>query len=215
MRKSKSHYHHAVRRLKRSQNHILNDKLINAVKDGGVNIFDEVKRHRGIVKTGSTTVDGEVGAANIAEHFAGTYSELYSRVQLGPEFDSLGDQVRSKIDNNTSQADIERINEDLIKEAIRKLKSGKSDALYDYSSDVFINGPPELVTHLTNMIKSFVVHGSVPYFLLLCTLVPIVKDPLGDIQSSANYRAIAISSLVMKLMDWVILLGLSQSTQTD
>ena len=56
------------------------------------------------------------------------------------------------------------------------------------------------------MLQSFVIHGSVPYFLLICTLVPIVKDNLGNHASSDNYRAIAISSLVLKLFDWCILL---------
>ena len=77
---------------------------------------------------------------------------------------------------------------------------------FDYSSDCFINATPELISHLTQIIKTFLTHGYVPHFLLLCTLVPIVKDSLGDTQSSSNYRAIAISSLVMKLLDWVILL---------
>ena len=39
----------------------------------------------------------------------------------------------------------------------------------------------------------------------MATLVPIVKDKLGDICSSKNYRSIAISSLVLKLIDWIII----------
>ena len=42
--------------------------------------------------------------------------------------------------------------------------------------------------------------------MLICTLVPIFKDSLGDLASSENYRAIAIDSLLLKLLDWVILL---------
>ena len=103
-------------------------------------------------------------------------------------------------------ADVNRIDETIVREAIGKLKAGKSDALFDFSSDCLINAPPELITHLTHMLKLFTTHGFVPHFLLLCTLVPIVKDTLGDTCSSSNYRAIAISALVMKLLDWVILL---------
>ena len=44
----------------------MNNQFVNAVKDGGVNIFEEVKHHRGVTKTCSSTIDGEVGAANIA-----------------------------------------------------------------------------------------------------------------------------------------------------
>ena len=55
------------------------------------------------------------------------------------------------------------------------------------------------------MFKTFAVHGNVPAFLLVCTLIPLVKDPLGDLASSDNYRAIAISALLLKLFDLVVL----------
>ena len=38
------------------------------------------------------------------------------------------------------------------------------------------------------------------------TLVPIIKDKLGNMNSSKNYRSIALSSLILKIIDWVILL---------
>ena len=44
------------------------------------------------------------------------------------------------------------------------------------------------------------------YFLLLATLLPIIKDKLASINVSKNYRSIAISSLVLKLLDWIILI---------
>ena len=47
---------------------------------------------------------------------------------------------------------------------------------------------------------------SCPNFLLACSLIPIVKDNLGDPSTSDNYRAIAIGSLLLKLFDWVVLL---------
>ena len=37
---------------------------------------------------------------------------------------------------------------------------------------------------------------------MLSTLIPLVKDKLGDI----NYRSIALSSLILKVFDWVVLL---------
>ena len=54
--------------------------------------------------------------------------------------------------------------------------------------------------------KSCLIHGHVTQFLLLATLVPLIKDKLGELNSSKNYRTIAISSLILKLLDWIILL---------
>ena len=68
------------------------------------------------------------------------------------------------------------------------------------------HGPPELIQHLTLLLRTFVTHGIVPYFILVCTLIPLVKDNLGDITSSENYRAIASGSLLLKILDLVILL---------
>ena len=86
------------------------------------------------------------------------------------------------------------------------MKAGKSDALYDFSSDCLINGPDSLIPHLTKLIKIFISHGKAPLSLLVCSLVPIVKDSLGDLAASDNYRAIAIGSLLLKLLDWIILI---------
>ena len=60
--------------------------------------------------------------------------------------------------------------------------------------------------HLTNLLKTFIVHGTIPYFVLICTLLPLVKDNLADTTSSDNYRAIASGSLLLKLLDMIILI---------
>ena len=86
------------------------------------------------------------------------------------------------------------------------MKDGKSDALFDMQSDCLTNGPDALTMHLTNLLKTFIVHGTVPYFVLICTLLPLVKDNLAVITTSDNYRAISSGSLLLKLLDIVILL---------
>ena len=105
-----------------------------------------------------------------------------------------------------SQKQLDRVNEETILEALKILKINKHDELFTIASDCLVNGPPELVTHLTTLIKLFLSHGSVPLFLILCTLMPLVKDNLADITASENYRAIAGGSLLLKLLDIVILL---------
>ena len=84
------------------------------------------------------------------------------------------------------------------------MKGNKSDALFDFQSDCLIDGPPEVVTHLTNMIRLFISHGQVPDMILLCTLLPLVKENLGDLTLSDNYRAIAAGCQLLKLLDFVI-----------
>ena len=111
----------------------------------------------------------------------------------------------SKI-SGKSVAEVEKVSPDLVKEAIKHIKPDKSDPMYDFTSDCLKNAPDELFIHLSNIIQSFLVHSHVSLILMLSTLVPIIKDKMGSICSSKNYRSIAISSLFLKIVDWVIIL---------
>ena len=205
MMMSKCQYKYAVRRLKRANENIQNDKFVSGIMSGGVNIFNEIKKFRGVTKNCSSRIDEQVGAKNIANHFAGIYSELYSRHDHGTEFDGMVTEVNSKVGQHNI-FDLEKITVNLVKKALKLMKDGKNDAIFDFQSDCLTCGSEDLVIHLTNLLRSFVSHGSVPYFILVCTLLPLVKDNLADITSSDNYRAIASGSLILKLLDIVILL---------
>ena len=71
-----------------------------------------------------------------------------------------------------------------IKEALDKIKPNKTDPEWDFSSDFLKNGPELLLKHLEIMMKAFLIHGHVSDTLLLATMVPIIKDKLGDLCSS-------------------------------
>ena len=58
-------------------------------------------------------------------------------------------------------------------------------------------------------------HGVVPQGLLLSTLVPIPKNKRGNKCDSNNYRQIAISSLIGKIFDTIILDKQKMSLETD
>ena len=99
-----------------------------------------------------------------------------------------------------------RVTEDIVKKGLKRMKGNKNDSMYNFQSDCLINGPPELITHLTNLLRLFISHGEVPPSILVCTLLPLVKDNLGDVTSADNYRAIAAGSQLVKLLDIVILI---------
>ena len=205
MREAKMQFKYAFRRLKRVSHKLQNDKFVESILKGGVNIFQEIKKFRGKSSNCSSRIDDEVGASNIANHFAGIYENLYNQVEQAEKITELQAELNSKI-SNADIGEINRIDVNLIKMALGKMKGNKSDSIFDFQSDCLINGPPELIMHLVHMMKTFIMHGEVPYFILVCTLLPLVKDNLGDITKSENYRAIAASSQILKLLDIVILL---------
>ena len=205
MKNSKLQYKYAVRRLKRAGESIQNNKFVDSIVNGGVNIYEEIKKFRGTGMSCSSRIDEEVGSTNIADHFAGIYSELYNRVEHGADIQVLSNDIEKSV-RQDSMDQVNRINEKVVMQALKQMKGNKNDALFMFQSDCLINGPPELVTNLTYLLRSFVSHGFVPHFILLCTLIPLVKDNLGDSTSSDNYRAIASGSLLLKLLDLVILI---------
>ena len=95
------------------------------------------------------------------------------------------------------------------------MKGGKGDVNFSFSSDCLTNGPKILLNHLASLFRVFLVHGRVADILLMCSHVPIVKNNLADITSSDNYRAIAKSSLILKLFDWVVLLREGEKMSCD
>ena len=202
---SKKEYKYAVRRLKRCNDVIQENKFIAGIVNENKNIFKEIRKLRGKSNTVSSRIDSVVGSADIAEHFAGTYSNLYNRVENGQKLDEIGHTLEIAI-ADSSKLELSRIDDALINKALAKLKSNKRDAEFDIISDCYTNGPTELATHLKNLLKACLTHGSVPEILLMCSLTPLVKNKFGDITSSDNYRAIAGGSLLLKLIDIVILL---------
>jgi len=59
-------YKYAVRRLKLVAYNIKKDKLLTGLLDGGLDIFQEIKKFRG--STVSSSVDGHTGAEDISNH---------------------------------------------------------------------------------------------------------------------------------------------------
>ena len=101
---------------------------------------------------------------------------------------------------------LNKITPELVKTACKKLKPGKSDPIHSFSSDCFRNAPDLLYTHLAHVLRCTLVHSHVSLVLLLSTLVPLVKDKLASINASKNYRSVAISSILLKIFDWVVIL---------
>ena len=108
--------------------------------------------------------------------------------------------------DENSLEDVHKVTPKIVKEAAHKLKSGKSDPVFSFSSDCFKNASDQMFEKLAMMIQSFLIHGHVTLILLLATLVPIIKDKPGSINVSKNYRSIAISSILLKLIDWIFII---------
>ena len=128
---SKRQYKHAIRRLKRANNKMQNDKFVQGILSGGVKIFQEIKKHRGKTKNISSRIDDQVGANNIANKFAGIYNQLYNQHENADDLKDVNDSIASKIVSD-SIAEADKITNDVVRKALKHMKDGKKDAQYDF-----------------------------------------------------------------------------------
>ena len=101
--------------------------------------------------------------------------------------------------NSLNIDDVQRITLSLVEEAIGRLKNNKSDLLFNFSSECLKNAPVVLCEQLTLLFRHYLTHGYISLALMLSTLIPLVKDKLGDITSSNNYRSVVLSSLILSV----------------
>ena len=98
--------------------------------------------------------------------------------------------------------------------AVKRLKSGKSDANMNLKSDNFIFACHDLYVHLSLLLQMMFSQLRAPHEMLLSIIVPIPKNQRKSMNDSANYRSIAISSIVGKILDNIVLLKHGDALQT-
>ena len=123
---------------------------------------------------------------------------------------SFGNDIDKEVDNKCktecANCDCKRmINSDIIKGAVSKLSSGKSDGYMGIMSDHLKNGSENLYGHIANLILMMISHSTAPSSLMYSTIVPIPKDKCKSMNDAQNYRRIALSSIIGKVLDLVII----------
>ena len=205
MKHTRNQYHYAVRRVKNNATKIEQDNMLVSFLDGKApDLIKKLKSNRLNSKPKAPShMDGKVGNANIADHFASKYDELYN---LNESLADTNAFLNSLKFSSSDMYDVEKVTPGIVYQAINCINANKSDNVFDFKSNAFLNATDLLTNHLTLLLQAFLIHGYVPTELITCSLKPIVKDKLGDKHSSDNYRAIGISSLILKVLDWVILI---------
>jgi hypothetical protein len=186
--------------------------LLDACINGKGDIFTEIRKIRSSPMAVANSIDGVT--ENIPTHFASIYSKLFNSVDEKPSLDALYNEVNASIDDQ-NLTEVLKITPKIVYDATQHLKKSKNDPTYRFNSDCLTNAPPILFEHLALIFQFYLFHGHMTDVLLLSTLVPLVKDKLGNLCSSDNYRSIAISSLILKIFDWVMILLFGEKFHLD
>ena len=141
----------------------------------------------------------------IVEEFQKVYSALYNSSDTSEDMAKLKDILAREI-SISSIDEADRITGQRVKEAACRMKPSKSDVSSSYTSDAILNAPDVFFDYLALVYRSWLIHGTVTLSLLSCAFLPLFKGGLKDPSLTDSYRAIAGSSLLLKLFDNVIIL---------
>ena len=116
----------------------------------------------------------------------------------------LLERVNNQINPNSMQ-EVNKVTGIKVKEAASLMRPKKGDISGGFTSDAILNAPDILFELLATVFRSFLVHGSITSSLLACCFLPLLKGS-KDPADIGSYRAIAGSSLILKLFENLILL---------
>ena len=205
MKRTRNKYHFAIRKVRKHDSAIRKEKLLEDYLSGNINnIFENIKTSRKNKSSLATTIDGISGPENISVLFKNIYNNVYNKYNNSQnELIDFLDDINVKI-KQSDLTFVDRITESLICNVISNLQNGKSDVEFNWGSDAIKHGAEELSSHLTLLFRALLIHGHIPQLFSFCTLVPLIKNNKSN-SLSDNYRLIAISSIILKILDHIIL----------
>ena len=198
MKESKRQYFYAVRRIKRHEKSLRLEYMSKCISENkSRDFFTEIKKM--YPKSGdSPCINAMHNAEDIAEYFGIKYKELYNSVNSSQRDLT---NVYGYIEKNLTADSDCYFNIESVVKAVKSLKKNKTDGDRGYDSNHLIYASYNYYVQLTSLINSMLVHGHQPSALLLATIVSVPKDNRGNLCTDSNYRGIALSSCIGKVLD--------------
>ena len=205
MKSTRNKYHYAIHKVRKQESEIRKNKMLQECLNGKINnILQHIKSSRKTKLGPAKNVDGISGDENISAHFKNMYEGIYNRHRSSHGVNEILTDLNGKMTPSDIR-ELDKITDILIKDIILNLKSGKSDELYDWGTDALKLGVNDIAPHFKCLFKASLVHGHISQLFLCSALLPIVKNAKKSKFTSDNYRLIAISSLMLKILDYIIL----------
>ena len=225
VRRTRANYHYAIRRLKKQSDQLSKNAMAQSIANNNYrDLWKETSKIRNSKSTTSTCIDNKINDDDITKVFFDKYNILYNSVRyndnslnmlLADNLSEVKQHCMDCSDDDYVYSHKHVITIENVQEAIHKLKSGKSDCVDSMMSDNLLHGTNRLFQYIACLFTTMLCHGIAPTGFLLSKLVPIPKNKRGNKCDSNNYRQIAISSLLCKVFDIIILDSKSKSLGTD
>jgi hypothetical protein len=205
MRSTRACYHRAIKQVRLQEADIRKEKFATLIlSNRSRDFWTEIRKIRNTRGSTPCIIDGITSEQDISALFANKCEDLYNSVSFNVcDIKLMEDNLADKISSSPSPDVFVKPRE--VWDAMHKLKRGKNDGCDSLSSEHFIFAGFELSVHISMLLTALFSHGYVPDELCLSTVIPIPKDKRGDMSDSSNYRGIALSSIICKIIDLIIL----------
>ena len=189
---------YTIRKVKANEDSIRSDSLASKLLNCDQTSFWKEIKHMNASKVPlPSQIDGVEGAAEIAERWKVHFHNLFNCIN-----DSECTQL--DVDLSTIFSDV-KVSVTELQEAISTLDHRKSCGSDDIYPQHLLYAPASALNLLTSCFTSMLVHGVLPESLLDVTIIPIIKNKAGNINSIDNYRPIAIASVLSKILEKILL----------
>ena len=226
MKKTRSTYHYMLRALKKKKPYKTKISLSKSMLRSNNGTYwksARVLRKKNFNRT--NVVDDVNGDIQIANLFKDKYERLFNSVQcFKEESELMKTQIDSEVVNvcNTTKTcessncvHCHLISSTDVSTAVSKLKTDKVNDNGMIYSNNFTHGTELLFQYLGLLYTSMVYHGYCPPSFICANIIPIPKGSKANLSDSDKYRSIAISSLLGKILDHIIIEKQSEALKTS
>ncbi len=194
-KRTQAMFKYALRFIKQNENSMRKDSLARTLSNHSANDFwKEVKLNNSKTPL-PTGIDGVEGAEKIVQVWKNHYHDLFNCVR------SNLSHLKYDITLVTDMI----VSADEIRKSISKLDSNKAWGEEKISAEHLMHASERILHLMAMCITGFLVHGFLPDNLISVILIPVIKEKTGKINSKANYRPIALASIISKLFENILL----------
>ena len=210
MRQTRLSFKYALRRCKREQS------IFNVNKLAASLLSQEYSRFWVLVKQqlgGGTPIPPSfgavVGSEDIANMWADHFKAIFNDTSCGSDKDIISHFV------NAQSPEVPPITTDEVCSAVGKLKNGKAAGWDNMSNEHLLHLHPDFLSIIATVLNGMLNHGTVPSDIIYSLLKPLVKDKSGALDDRTNYRAVALSTTLSKVLELVLFVRLQPFLKTS
>ena len=208
MKRTRSLFKEALAKCKRDENQIRKMKLASSFSKRDKNDFwkavTELKCKSSAIPS---SMDNAYKPDDILEIFNSKFKAIFDDKQYQerkPSFNVKLKNLKDKLNYSCH-----KIYDSNIADAIASLNP--TVGFHGLHSNHFKLATNSIKSFLRQLFNSFLSHGFVPASMLQGEIRPIIKDALGNISDSNNYRPITISTTGLKIFEYCLLNHLDSS----